>query len=240
MCGRYVRTATAAEIADLFKLIEVPPVEPRYNIAPSQEVLAVRQTPEHLQRKLVALRWGLIPSWVDDPKIGNRLINGRAETAAEKPAFRSAFRSRRCLVAATGFYEWQKRDGQKQPYYIGLQGGGPFAFAGLWERWHSPEGEEVETCTILTTDANEVMRPIHDRMPVVLDPRDFARWLDRDVKDPAKVQGLLRPYPAEAMFAYPVSRWVNDPKHEDPRCLEPPAPDAPAPPPPRRPRRKGK
>jgi putative SOS response-associated peptidase YedK len=229
MCGRFVRTATAKEIADLFQLTEVPAVEPRYNVAPSQEVLAVRQTPEHRDRQLVALRWGLIPHWADDPKIGYRMINARAETAAEKPAFRSAFRARRCLVAANGFYEWAKRDGGKQPFYIGLKDGAPFAFAGLWEHWESPEGKTLETCTILTTDANEVVRPVHDRMPVIIGPKDFDRWLDPDQKDPAKVQGLLRPYPAEAMLAYPVSRLVNDPKHEDPRCLEPQAAAEPVP-----------
>jgi putative SOS response-associated peptidase YedK len=183
--------------------------------------MAVRQTPEHRDRQLVALRCGLIPHWADDPKIGYRMINARAEPAAEKPAFRSAFRSRRCLVAANGFYEWQKRDGQKQPFYIRLKDSAAFAFTGLWEKWESPESKAVETCAILTTDANEVVRPIHDRMPVIIGPNDFDRWLDPDQKDPAKVEGLLRPYPVEAMLAYPVSRLVNDPKHEDHACLEP-------------------
>jgi putative SOS response-associated peptidase YedK len=240
MCGRFVRTASAADLADLFQLTEVPPLEARYNIAPSQAVLAVRQTPDHPARELVALRWGLIPHWADDPKIGYRLINARAETAADKPAFRSAFRSRRCLVAATGFYEWQKRAGDKQPFYIRRKDATPLAFAGLWELWHGPEGQALETCTILTTEANEVVRPIHDRMPVILGPGDFDRWLDPEQKDPAKVQGLLGPYPAETMLAYPVSPLVNDPRHEDPRCLEPQAEAPPEPPQPRGPRRKGK
>jgi putative SOS response-associated peptidase YedK len=149
-----------------------------FNVAPTQPVAAVRVVPGGQERELVELRWGLIPSWADDPKIGYRMINARSETAATKPSFRSAFKVRRCLVVADGYYEWQKRDGAKQPFYIHMQGGKLFAFAGLWERWVPPDGEAIESCTILTTDANELTKPIHDRMPVIVDPPDFGQWLD--------------------------------------------------------------
>jgi putative SOS response-associated peptidase YedK len=165
------------------------------------------------------MRWGLIPSWADDPKIGYKLINARAETVAGKPAFRNAFRQRHCLIPADGFYEWHAAGTKaKQPWHIRRKDGRPFAFAGLWEHWNAPESPPVESCTIITTDANEVVRPIHDRMPVILDPADYAAWLDP--RDPTIAQELLRPCPAEVMTAFPVSSMVNNPKNEDPRCLE--------------------
>src|SRR5262249_23577950 len=182
MCGRFTRTAASKEtLADLFQLSDPPGLLPLFNIAPTQPVAAVRVVPGGHEREMVALRWGLIPSWANDPKIGYKMINARAETAATKPSFRSAFRSRRCLLVADGYYEWQKQAGAKQPFYIRLKGGKLFAFAGLWERWAPTDGEAIESCTILTTAANELTKPIHDRMPVIVDPRDYGQW-----RDPAK------------------------------------------------------
>jgi putative SOS response-associated peptidase YedK len=169
------------------------------------------------------LRWGLVPPWAEDQKIGNRLINARAETAAGKPSFRAAFKRRRCLVPADGFYEWQKVGRAKQPYYIRLKDGAPFAFAGLWEHWQGADGEIIESCTLLTTEANDLMRPIHERMPVMLKPEDFGRWLDRDAPAGKALAALLCPYPAEAMTAYPVSAHVNNPRNDGPACVAPAA-----------------
>jgi putative SOS response-associated peptidase YedK len=219
MCGRYVLRSRAEAIAEEFDLPDVPLLEPRYNIAPTQPVAAVRIDPQGHEREFTALRWGLIPSWADDPALGNRMINARAETAAEKPAYRSAFRLRRCLVLADGFYEWAKADGAKQPHYFQLKDGGPFAFAGLWERWAKGE-EPIESCTLLTTEANEVVSPVHQRMPVILEPEDYGRWLDPQRRRLEDVSAILRPFPAKRMLAYPVGRFVNDPRNEDPRCVE--------------------
>jgi putative SOS response-associated peptidase YedK len=221
MCGRFTRTAATKEtLADLFQLADPQSLLPLFNIAPTQPVAVVRLVPGGHERELVPLRWGLIPSWADDPKIGYRLINARSETAATKPSFRSAFKSRRCLIAADGYFEWQKRDGHKQPWYFRLKGGPLFAFAGLWERWSPPDGEAVESCTILTTTANALARPVHDRMPVLVDPADFGVWLDPAEK-PDAVQALLRPFPPEAMEAYPVGTFVNNPRNQGPQCVEP-------------------
>jgi putative SOS response-associated peptidase YedK len=219
MCGRFTLTATVPAVENLFPLFDVPELEPRYNIAPTQPVLGVRAGTAS-QPELVRLRWGLIPSWADDPKIGYRLINARAETAAEKPAFRAAFRQRRCLVLADGFYEWQKTGGRKQPYYFRLKDGGPFAFAALWEHWEKA-GTPVESCTLLTTDANDVLRPVHNRMPVILPAAAYERWLDPNGKDVAALKALLGPYPPEEMTGYPVTDHVNNPRHEDPGCIAP-------------------
>jgi putative SOS response-associated peptidase YedK len=164
------------------------------------------------------LRWGLIPSWAKDPAMGAKLINARAETVAEKPSFRSAFRHRRCLVVADGFYEWQKQEGKKQPFYFRLQDGQPFAFAGLWESWKDPNGEVVDSCTILTTEANQLMQPIHDRMPVILASQDYDLWLDPTVQS-EQLQNLLQPFPSEAMVSYPVSTKVNKPTNDTPELV---------------------
>jgi putative SOS response-associated peptidase YedK len=221
MCGRFTLTTPMPVLAELFLFPEAAPQPPRYNVAPTQAVAAVRAAdPNH--RELAWCRWGLIPSWADDPGIGNRLINARAETAAEKPTFRSAFRHRRCLIPTDGFYEWQKTGGRKQPFYIKMRDGQPFAFAGLWERWEGG-GEPVETCTILTTEANEVVRPVHDRMPVILAPEVYGRWLDPEVKKPELLQPLLHPFAADAMTAYPVSPVVNNPRNDSAKCIEPAA-----------------
>ncbi len=217
MCGRYTLTASGQELVDLFGLPEAPVLDPRYNVAPSQAVPVVRAGAAG--RQLVLARWGLIPHWANDPAIGNRLINARSDTAAEKPSFRDAFRKRRCLIPATGFYEWQKQGGRKQPFHFRLADGRPFAFAGLWEQWDKGE-QPVESCTVLTTAANDVVRPVHECMPVILRPGDFSAWLD-PLGSPAGLQALLRPYPAGEMEGRAVSRRVNDPRHEGPNCLVP-------------------
>ncbi len=221
MCGRFTLTDPDAELLTQFDLPNLPPLEPRYNIAPSQPVPVVRRAADKAAREMVLVRWGLIPFWAQDPGIGTRLINARAETVAEKPAFREAFRRRRCLVVADGFYEWQKQDGQKQPFYIRMRDGRPFAFAGLWERWRGADDTVIESCTLLTTGPNELMRPLHNRMPAILRPQDYNLWLDPEVQRPDLLQAVLIPYPAQEMIAYPVSRWVNSPDHDDPRCIEP-------------------
>jgi putative SOS response-associated peptidase YedK len=226
MCGRFTLVTAEQDLAVQFNLPEVPALEPRYNIAPTQAVAAVRITPQADRRELVMLRWGLVPFWADGLKIGARMINARAETAAEKPAFRAAFRRRRCLVLADGFYEWQKRNGAKQPYYIQMADRGPFAFAGLWELWKSKGDDDddrvvVESCTVLTTQPNELVREVHNRMPVILKPENYELWLDPEIQDARRLKPLLGAFPAEQMTAYPVSRWVNKPQHDDPTCIEP-------------------
>jgi putative SOS response-associated peptidase YedK len=246
MCGRFTLRAPASTVADEFKVLDVPPLAPRFNIAPTQPVAAVRPVPESGQRQLVLLKWGLVPPWAKDRTIGNRLINARAESVAEKPAFRAAFRHRRCLVVADGFYEWQRSGGRKQPYFIRLRDDRPFAFAGLWESWEGktvPEtvsppdlfsgqrlsGETVpgtlllETCTLITTGPNELMEPIHNRMPVILAPENYDRWLDPEIQEPDALRPLLRPYPASAMLALRVSPHVNNPRNDDAECIAPAA-----------------
>jgi putative SOS response-associated peptidase YedK len=220
MCGRFTLTAPREVLRELFPLFDIPEVTPSYNVAPTQTVLAVRVPAGRDRPEPVLLKWGLVPGWADDPAIGNRLINARAETVAEKPAFRSAFRQRRCLVLADGFYEWQKVGGKKQPYLFRLQGGAPFAFAGLWEHWER-DGRAIDSCTVLTTSANELVKPLHERMPVILAPADFDRWLDPKPATGPELQGLLRPYPAEAMTAYPVATRVNNARHNDADCVAP-------------------
>lgn len=220
MCGRFTLTAPREALTHLFPLFDLPDVPPSYNVAPTQSVLAVRVPAAGAKPELVALKWGLVPGWADDPAIGNRLINARCETVAEKPAFRSAFRQRRCLVLADGFYEWQKVGRTKQPYLFRLKGGGPFAFAGLWEHWER-DGHALDSCTVLTTAANELVKPLHERMPLILSPRDFDRWLNPKPATGPELQDLLRPYPAEAMSACAVDPRVNNAKHNDAACVTP-------------------
>ncbi len=220
MCGRFTLLTPSETLAEQFELPDMPALPPRYNIAPSQSVAAVRQLPDDGGRELVWLRWGLVPFWAKELSIGARMINARSETVAQKPAFRAAFRQRRCLVLADGFYEWQKQAGSKQPFFIRLEDGRPFAFAGLWEHWDGPEGA-VESCTILTTEPNDLIRPLHNRMPIILLPTDYDLWLDHSVQEPRQLQPLLRPYSAQDMVAYPVSLWVNSPQNDGPRCIEP-------------------
>lgn len=225
MCGRFTLKNSSEAIAEVFHLAKVPTLEPRYNIAPTQLVPTVIRIPQSSaqsstdsDRQFQMLRWGLIPSWVKDPAIGARMINARAETVSEKPSFRTAFRRRRCLIVADGFYEWQRQERKKQPFYFRLRNGQAFAFAGLWEHWQSPDGEAVESCTVITTEANELMHPIHDRMPVILDVKDYDLWLDPAVK-PEALQQLLQPYRSEAMTSYPVSTQVNNPANNSPEFI---------------------
>ena len=218
MCGRYTLRTPVETLAEEFGITgPLPEVPTRFNVAPTQEVAAVLEEDE--KRKLKMLRWGLIPSWADDPAIGNRMINARSETAAQKPSFRSAFRKRRCLVLADGFYEWQKTASGKQPYYIRMGDGSPFAFAGLWESW-GKYGEEVRSCTILTTEANGLVGEIHHRMPVILPAEEYDLWLDPDMGEAEPLLDLLRPYPDDLMEAYPVSRFVNSPSNDSEQCVE--------------------
>lgn len=221
MCGRFALTASPEEIAQQLALSSAPPLAPRYNIAPSQPVLAVRENRDSHQRELVFLHWGLIPSWAKDPSIGYKMINARSETAAEKPSFRNALKYRRCLVPISGFYEWQKVGKGKQPHYIHRTDEQLLAVAGLWEHWQSADGSEIESCTLLTTTPNELMRPLHDRMPVILHPDDYDLWLDPQTVKTEPLLPLLRPFPAEYMTAYPVSTLVNSPINESPNCILP-------------------
>ena len=215
MCGRFNLHSRLNRLLEEFA-VETAHVDdwpPQYNLAPSQNVLAVRLTEG---RELVKLRWGLIPSWAKDAKIAYSTINARADTVATKPVFRAAYKKRRCLVLADGYYEWQRVGKSKQPYLYEVDGGKPFAFAGLWETWHDPavqDGPPLESCTVITTDANELAQQVHNRMPVIVDERDYGDWL-------AGEQIPLIPFAAERMSARPVSTYVNDARHEGPECVQ--------------------
>jgi len=221
MCGRFTLFEPDKMLARSFDLGEIPRLGPRFNIAPGQPVAAVRTASSGGTRELALLRWGLIPSWAKDPSIGGRLINARAETVGEKPAFRNAFRRRRCIVPANGFYEWQRREGRKQPHYIRMRDGRMFAIAGLWDRWEGEDGSVAETCAILTTAANAVLAPVHDRMPMILEHGMYDRWLDISAGDPGSLSPLLVPFPPEEMVAFPVGFRVNDPSVDDEGCIAP-------------------
>lgn len=217
MCGRFARYTPLQDLARQFQATLRVELPPSYNIAPDQAVLALRERDG--ERELVALRWGLVPGWSSGPDNRYRMINARAETLASKPAYRDAFRRRRCLIPADGFYEWQRRDdGSKQPFYLHLADRRPFAFAGLWEHWEG-EDRSIDSCTIVTTAANAVVAPIHARMPVILDEAMAGRWLT--ASDPNGLAALLQGLPGEGLRAYPVSTHVNAPRHDDPACLEP-------------------
>ena len=225
MCGRYVLTTPGEVLAQIFATAPPPEelleaIVPRYNIAPTQKVPIVRQAASG-ERELALARWGLVPPWAKDPAIGNKLINARAETAAEKPSFRDAMKRRRCLIPADAFYEWKKLDKGKQPFLLRLRGGPTFAFAGLWSHWKNPEsGANLETCTILTTTPNELTATVHDRMPVILPATTWQRWLDEAAQGTPFTE-LLVSFPAEQMEAFPVSKRVNSPANEGPDLLEP-------------------
>lgn len=221
MCGRFTLTLEGGYLQAELNLGGLPADwRPRYNIAPSQPVAVVR---EAQRREVEWMRWGLVPAWAEDPQIGYRLINARAETVTEKPSFRQAFAKRRCLVLADGFYEWQRATGQRGPslpYYFRLEDGKPFAFAGLWEHWRSKSSsEEIVSCTIITTQANERVAPVHPRMPVILTGEALWQWLDN--RPPQELQAMLKPLPAEEMVAYPVSRRVNDANFDAPEVILP-------------------
>ncbi len=220
MCGRYSLTTAPEAMRRLFDTLgPLPNLAPRYNIAPTQDAPVVRRSTGG-GRELAMLRWGLVPAWSKGPDSRYSMINARAETVAEKPAYRTAFRQRRCLVPASGFFEWQKRGKAKRPYLIGIEGREAFAFAGLWERWEGAEAEAIESFTIIVTEANARVRPIHERMPVILDPADYGPWLEEGVEASTRAHALLAPYPAEAMTAHAVSTRVNSPGNDDPECLE--------------------
>ncbi|NVO21294.1 MAG: SOS response-associated peptidase [Bacteroidetes bacterium] len=215
MCGRFSLTVSEVELNLRFELEGgIAPYESRYNCAPTQMLAVITNQNE---RQLSYLKWGLIPSWAKDPSIGNKMINARAETIAEKPSYRNPLRSQRCLIPSDGFYEW-KLNGKKIPYRIFLKDTRIFSFAGIWEKWKSPDGDLVQTFTIITTSANEFMKSIHERMPVILNPEDEKRWLHET--DHAAVMSLLKPCPPDTMDAYPVSDLVNSPRNEGPGVLE--------------------
>jgi len=214
MCGRFVLKATPAELITRFGLDECVDLKPRYNIPPGTNIAAIRQSPEG-KRVLHLLKWGLVPHWAKDPGIGNKLNNARGESVMEKPSFREAFKRRRCLIPADAFYEWKAEGKLKQPYCISLPE--PFAMAGLWESWKSPDGSILRTCCVITTRPNAVMEPIHDRMPVIIAPADWGRWLSAPVDEVAK---LVRPYPADSMLAWPVSRRVSKTVDDDAGLIE--------------------
>jgi putative SOS response-associated peptidase YedK len=218
MCGRFTRTANVETIVEEFgvELIDAS-FEPSYNIAPTQNVAAIINDD---QKRLVTMRWGLIPFWAKDEAIGNKLINARAETIQEKASFRTPFKRKRCLIVADGFYEWQKRGGEKQPFYIRLKSGKPFAFAGLYDVWESPD-QSVTSCTIITTEANELMQPLHERMPVMLSEKAGDFWIAPTQSEPQALLDLLKPYDAELMEAYAVSKGVNSPRNNSQNCVKP-------------------
>jgi putative SOS response-associated peptidase YedK len=217
MCGRFTLRTPASVLVSQFALDLGLQLPLRYNIAPTQQVAVIRSADG--ARQLAMMKWGLIPSWADDPKIGYSLINARSETVAEKPSFRSAMKSRRCLIPADGFFEWQKEGKKKLPIYFRRPDDQPFAFAGLWERW-SKAAEPVESCTILTTSANALVRPFHDRMPVILSPNDYNAWLDPQTTDAEKLRYLFEPCHVEELTAYPVNPVVNSARHEGADCIE--------------------
>jgi putative SOS response-associated peptidase YedK len=221
MCGRFTLTVDPSQAQEAFGGFTFPArFAPRFNIAPTQPVLAI---PNDGGQAADFFVWGLIPSWAKDPSIGNRLINARGETLAEKPAFRGGYKYKRCLIPADGFYEWKAQRGSKTktPHFIHLKTGEPFAFAGLWDEWHSPDGSAIRSCTIVTTAPNSLMAPIHNRMPMILGSRDYAEWLDKAVRTPESLNHLLRPFPAELMEAHAVSTLVNSPANDRPECILP-------------------
>jgi len=223
MCGRYSHVSSWSDLARLYQIMDgLTPLNlpARYNIAPTQDVPIVRRSKDSENRELVTARWGLVPYWAKDIKVGYNLINARAETVHAKPSFSQAFKQRRCLIPADGFYEWMPLAGRrKQPYYITLPDDRPFAFAGLWESWTGPETDIIESCTIIVTAANDQLRAIHDRMPVILEPERFDTWLNTQASLPV-TQTLFRPYEGE-MVAFPVSQHVNAVRNDDPKCVEP-------------------
>jgi putative SOS response-associated peptidase YedK len=219
MCGRFALPYPSKTVAEHFAVPDEISFAPRYNIAPSQKISVIRSRKDGVDLQLTMMRWGLIPSWAKDVTIGYKMINARAETVGEKPAFRSAFKQRRCLIAAGGFYEWKRAGKHKQPYYLTTEDKAIFAFAGIWEQWHSPAGELVESCAIITTEANSTVRSIHDRMPAIITPTYYNLWIQPG-GDKDELQHLLRPSPSSSLLIYPVSDMVNSPKNDSPGCLQ--------------------
>ena len=224
MCGRYTLRTPVEKLQQAFNLeigeTAAAAVKPRFNVAPTQQVAIVAN--DKPGRVLETARWGLIPFWAKDAKIGNKMINARGETIVEKPAYRDAFKKKRCLILADGFYEWKDTPMGRVPLYIRRKDGEPFAFAGLWDTWRNPDGETVRSCVIITTSPNALMQTFHDRMPVILAPDDIDRWLDPAAqKDPAELQKLIRPCADDLLEAFEVTRLVNSPKNDVPACIEP-------------------
>lgn len=220
MCGRFTLHLSPELLGSVFGVKTPLQLTPRYNIAPSQMVPVVRSCADDSNR-VDLLKWGLVPSWAKDPAIGNKLINARSETVHEKPSFRHAIKNQRCIVPASGFYEWSTSGGSKQPWYIKLKDNSPMAFAGLWECWHSPAGTPLETFCILTTAANSFMASLHDRMPVILQQEDYSTWLNPDIHEPLQLYRLFQPSPSGSLAAFKVSTIVNSPAHESPECIAP-------------------
>lgn len=221
MCGRYALGLEAEELQEAFPDFIFPDqVQPRFNIAPSQPILTL---PNDGTNKATFYSWGLVPSWAKDPAIGHNLINARAETLGEKPAFRGAYKYHRCLIFSSGFFEWQAQPGTKGklPYYIKMKSGKPFAFAGLWDTWQAPDGSVMNSATIITTAPNELMAPIHTRMPVILPLDCYTQWIDPNPQPPSRFDSILSPYPAEEMEALPISRLVNSPDNDSPEVILP-------------------
>jgi putative SOS response-associated peptidase YedK len=217
MCGRFVANIPADELKKIFALIETPQLEPRFNVAPTQWVPVVRNNGDH--NHLDLLKWGFVPSWSKDQSFGSHLINARSETVAEKPTFRHAIKFRRCIIPTSGFYEWDHSAGKKQPYYIQLADQTPMSLAGLWESWKAPDGSVIETFAIMTTAANKLVEPIHDRMPVILHPDTFSLWLSHNMHDPEQLQSLYQPFPAAEMIAHKVPELVNNTRFDSPACI---------------------
>jgi putative SOS response-associated peptidase YedK len=220
MCGRFTSLFSPELLNTTFGVQAPPEISPRYNIAPTQQVWIIRGSATG-GRHLSSARWGLVPHWAKDLSIGNRMINARCETVHEKPAFRQSIHTRRCIVPASGFFEWTTTPTGKTPHYVTMRDGSPLAFAGIWESWKTSEGENIETCAILTTSANCLMAPIHDRMPVILHQTEFELWLERSVNNPLELQRLYQPYPAELLQEWEVSTVVNSPTHETPETIAP-------------------
>lgn len=220
MCGRFTLRKENAELEQAFQIALELDRQARFNIAPTQDILTVRESPETGEREAVLMHWGLIPPWAPDEKIGNRMINARAETVDEKRSYKGPLKKRRCLILADGFYEWQGEKGEKQPYFIHRKDDKAFAFAGLWETWKKG-GEPVESCTIVTTAANKFMEDLHHRMPVILPKTDYAKWLDSEQQEPEKLLPLLNPHEWRGFEAYPVSKSVNKATYGKPDCIEP-------------------
>lgn len=219
MCGRFALWSPEEVLAMMFG-IPMPNLRPRYNIAPSQDVLTLFHD-EETGRRAEPFRWGLVPFWARDPKMGSRMINARSETVAEKPAFRAAFRHRRCLVPADGFFEWERSGKQKKPHFFAMKDRSPFAIAGLWEHWSGEDGEEIWSVALLTTEANAVLAAIHDRMPVILHRENYERWVDPENRRRRDLLPLLAPFDPDAMTRFPVTMQMNSPHFQDAAAVHP-------------------
>lgn len=217
MCGRFVADIPSDELRKIFRLIETPQQEARYNVAPTQQVAVVRNEGDH--NRLDFLKWGFVPSWAKDLKSGSHQINARSETVTEKPAFRQAIKYRRCIVPTSGFYEWEHSGDKKQPWFIQLADRSPMCLAGIWETWKAPDGSELETFAILTTESNKLVAPLHDRMPVILHPDTFTFWLSHNMHDPEQLQPLYQPFSAAEMTAHKVPDLVNNRRFDSPACI---------------------